>query len=152
MVTKEVKSFIDKWVVAFEDKEQESEFKAEMLKDLEMLIALPVIKTEEVKNLEELRKKYLIEFGEGNNHFEWFKPYLSPSSDMREDKWIDVEKQLPQYYSTNLIIDKKGNQYNAHRVSDGDGYYYVVSKTDYCIKSNIITHWQPLPSPPKIQK
>jgi hypothetical protein len=64
------------------------------------------------------------------------------------DRWISIEEKKPNYFSTNLVIDGDGNQYNAHRVSDGDGDYYVITKTDNIVEIEI-THWQPLPKPPK---
>ncbi len=64
----------------------------------------------------------------------------------KRDEWISVKDRLPEYYSNNLILDKEGKQYCAHRVSDSDESYYVITGTDNLIME--ITHWKQLPKPP----
>jgi len=76
----EIEEFIQKWNVAFEDKEQEVEFEKEMRKDLEKIQQKP----KDVTDWRALRNKYFDECTDmsrgiavtnytPHNLFEWFK-------------------------------------------------------------------------------
>ncbi len=63
------------------------------------------------------------------------------TEDMNQDEWIDIEKQLPD---KNILL-----------IFGGGGHTEVGWRTDdgfvnYCgVPIGRVTHWQPLPLPPK---
>ena len=66
-----------------------------------------------------------------------------------EDKtrWISVDDELPVYY--NLFLGITNNSlFIGWRANDGESDLYTIAGTDTIIKTP--THWQPLPTPPKI--
>ena len=66
-----------------------------------------------------------------------------------EDKtrWISVEEELPVYY--NLFLGITGSSFFiGWRANNGESDFYTIAGTDTIIKKP--THWQPLPTPPKI--
>jgi hypothetical protein len=64
-------------------------------------------------------------------------------------EWISVDKEVPHYYKSVVAISSNQSRAIVHRVSDGDNQYYVISGTDETLKN--VTHWQPLPNPPKTE-
>lgn len=61
-------------------------------------------------------------------------------------KWISVKERMPDFFDTLLIIDDRKVAFPAHYAEKSglkgfysvDGYFYTY-----------ITHWMPLPEPPK---
>lgn len=62
--------------------------------------------------------------------------------------WIDINERLPTYYEPVLIICRNKHQVVAWRASDGETDSYTIFDTNYIVVYEI-THWQPLPEPPK---
>jgi hypothetical protein len=61
---------------------------------------------------------------------------------LHESKWISVEERLPDILSTIIVCDKKGNV--------GEAYYYGEGSFQWIDGDLVIvTHWMPLPEPPK---
>jgi hypothetical protein len=65
--------------------------------------------------------------------------------------WISVEERLPEVSVTVLAWDKDDGPVVAERLIrkslGDDGHWYV--NWDGCIYPADITHWMPLPAPPK---
>ena len=59
-------------------------------------------------------------------------------------EWISVKDRLPIGLSTILIIDSLNEQYIS--LFDGNNFYQADYPNDILTS---ITHWQPLPAPPK---
>lgn len=69
------------------------------------------------------------------------------TSQQEKSEWISVANKLPIYYNNVLVKIANNEMFCAHRVSDGDKSYYVISGTDNLLMN--ITHWMPLPNSPK---
>lgn len=63
-----------------------------------------------------------------------------------EDKWISVEKELPEIDEYALWLAEDGNMHVIELDKDGNEWLY--GKNKYGFKLPKITHWQPLPNPP----
>lgn len=94
---------------------------------------------------------------------EWFKPYLHTAEDIPadvviediramptitpQDEWVSVEDALPDKHTQVLMWDSKwniaeaGNYYNRH--------FWVYNEIGDGFIAENITHWMPLPEPPK---
>lgn len=73
------------------------------------------------------------------------------SSDAREGvgtmEWISVHDRLPELEKEVLVYDSFGNMYIGLITDGWKGLYWVDEE---CINiSDIVTHWMPLPEPPK---
>ena len=64
-------------------------------------------------------------------------------------KWIDVNNKLPNYFGSFIVAVKEGtgNQYSDYACYDP---YQQKWKTGLLLgRMDMITHWMPLPEPPK---
>jgi len=76
-----------------------------------------------------------------------------------KEEWISVEERLPGYYQATLIISNKLVQGLAYqRVPiEADGWFWeptipaIRESFDGSVEPDKVTHWIPLPSPPKDQ-
>ena len=60
--------------------------------------------------------------------------------------WISVEERLPEKYEVVIALNKRGKQHDIDKAYwNGFGFYRHYRKAPY---SNV-THWMPLPKPPK---
>lgn len=69
-----------------------------------------------------------------------------------EDRWVSVEESLPSTYTPVLTVDINGN-FNVLNIEEygiGIELEYGWYSTDILDSKYMnITHWQPLPNPPK---
>ena len=61
-------------------------------------------------------------------------------------RWISVEERLPHYLDRVLCINKFGIQMVGYLTDYKEGGFRCESGMDSC---DYITHWMPLPTPPK---
>lgn len=73
------------------------------------------------------------------------------SSRPASDGWISVETELPNPFAPVLIAFGDNEAQSAYRTGCWCGDSWVLNGS-YPILTNKITHWQPLPSPPKQQE
>ena len=61
---------------------------------------------------------------------------------MADMKWIPVTERLPEPFKIVLVYDRTGKSIN---------WAYMTSHREWvgAIVSHIVTHWMPLPEPPK---
>lgn len=64
---------------------------------------------------------------------------------MLEDKWISVEDRLPETHGFCIICDKESIVVSSFYVKGQ--FVASLDGVDYIFDE--ITHWQPLPEPPK---
>lgn len=73
-------------------------------------------------------------------------------------EWIDIEKELPPYDTDVLLwyifIRYDGKATPCCRVGfliqqNGKDMWFIDGHKKYFIKEHRVTHWQPLPEPPK---
>ena len=57
--------------------------------------------------------------------------------------WISVEDRLPETETTVLICTKRGDIFSSWASNEGVFWFYGEEE------DNRVTHWQPLPQPPK---
>ncbi|MFC3873290.1 DUF551 domain-containing protein [Neisseria musculi] len=67
----------------------------------------------------------------------------------KQDGWINVEENLPNPDDTVLLRDFRNNMQSGYL--DGDAEAFVYTDSDSWIDDGVITHWQPLPTPPKTE-
>lgn len=60
-----------------------------------------------------------------------------------QSEWISVEDRLPETETTVLICTKRGDIFSSW-ASNEDVFWFYGEEGD-----NRVTHWQPLPEPPK---
>lgn len=66
--------------------------------------------------------------------------------------WISVKTALPEYDQNVLIIRKRGGKFYEPDIAvyrNGEFTSHVYLPEDCCFNSDWITHWMPLPEPPK---
>ena len=82
--------------------------------------------------------------------------YCSPDG---SEKWIAVEEKLPQQ-SVSVLIWHSARRITLTATAYNSGYKKKVDHWIYCdvdgtnridFQDSVITHWQPLPSPPALQ-
>ena len=61
-------------------------------------------------------------------------------------RWISVEERLPHYLDYVLCVNKFGIQMVGYLTDYKEGGFRCESGMDSC---DYITHWMPLPTPPK---
>ena len=61
-------------------------------------------------------------------------------------KWISVEERMPHYLDHVLCVNKFGIQMVGYLTDYKEGGFRCESGMDSC---DYITHWMPLPAPPK---
>ena len=66
----------------------------------------------------------------------------------RASGWISVENRLPNNYNEVLCL-RKEDEDNVILAYSPKGYWYG---NGYIFRRNSITHWQPLPEPPEVEK
>jgi hypothetical protein len=59
--------------------------------------------------------------------------------------WVNIEKELPDYYSVVSIKLKDGKKVDAWRASDGDNNIYTIYGTDIVLSNDNIVKWRPNP-------
>lgn len=81
----------------------------------------------------------LLVIGEGNQH-----PEVTIGS-----PWISVEERLPEMTGVDVLVaNEYGVGLEAHRWNNVQGWIPSVSGPECGLEE--ITHWMPLPSPPKL--
>ena len=63
-------------------------------------------------------------------------------------KWISVNDRLPEYDKWGLVTDGTYVQEGRREKTDSSGEHWQV-RNAVTIESKKITHWMPLPEPPK---
>lgn len=61
--------------------------------------------------------------------------------------WISVDDELPEPYKSVLVLEENGEIHLCRYHDNCKRFYYDGS--DWDIKLGCVTHWQPLPQPPK---
>ena len=65
--------------------------------------------------------------------------------------WISITEKLPEVYKDAIFVTTNGEILIACYFKDEYGYGYIESELNsYCISD--VTHWMPLPQPPKESK
>lgn len=59
-------------------------------------------------------------------------------------EWIDIKKYTPSQYDDVIVYDDNNQTYIATLCIDGDRHFI-----NDCCDGTLVTHWQPLPEPPK---
>ena len=62
-------------------------------------------------------------------------------------EWVSVDERLPEVGKTVLTLDKRGHINDRYTYKCADGV--AVFTAEYLTSSKDITHWMPLPEPPK---
>jgi len=75
-----------------------------------------------------------------NDMESWYDKFLSG------DCWIPVEERLPDVDKSVLFVDKDGARYLGYH---GEHGFWCHGHEDCFQIDDSITHWMPLPSPPK---
>ena len=82
-------------------------------------------------------------------YVEWLEKKLDTSL---SDKWIDVNDRLPEKDGACLVYVKEGYGY-FYQAKFFNGYGFErLDPADDDKRHTFITHWQPLPEPPKEEK
>lgn len=83
---------------------------------------------------------------------EEIKPYVIEDYiagyEASEPKWISVDESMPEYYDSVLAMNADGFFGVVWRANDDKTYDVYTISTTNCMLTEI-THWMPLPSPPK---
>ena len=66
-------------------------------------------------------------------------------------QWISVDDKLPEDADDVIVCDEKGRVFPAYCYSYDDGSWYFKKRIAFATEkvSSKITHWKPLPTPPK---
>lgn len=104
---------------------------------------------EAIEWLEAIRKKYIHGGDEGFDQKRNEALDLAISA-LSRDRWISVEERLPTVGDKVIVAirDESGDtryDYTNEGWYSGDGYKWVVDD-EFC---SWVTHWRPLPEPPK---
>lgn len=67
---------------------------------------------------------------------------------INQDKWISVDERLPTIHQLVLCANLK-HEWVVSGELGGNGLWYNQFQDKYSDPHIIVTHWQPLPSPPK---
>lgn len=93
------------------------------------------------EGLEHMRK-------EGEKWAEGFKKYMGGIASGCTHRWIRVSDRLPEEDETVIVHDKDHGVDVAYY--EGGGIFFQLKvEGDYCDNFSGVTHWQPLPDPPK---
>ena len=74
-----------------------------------------------------------------------------PKREQEQSKWISVKERLPEYEQRVLVCDVRDNYvgiWSLEKDTD-DGTDYWEDDAGWCQPFSEITHWMPLPEPPK---
>lgn len=63
-------------------------------------------------------------------------------------EWISVKERLPEEVTRVITYDGTHNIVDMH-VYDGEGFRVCRAVNDLWIYDDCVTHWMPLPEPPK---
>ena len=66
-----------------------------------------------------------------------------------QDKWISIENELPYYNQYVLVSLKSGTILKVQFLLEMNGSFFKYGERKISVGSNQVTHWQPLPAPPK---
>ena len=85
----------------------------------------------------------------------WWKKYIEcvvlPSEAAKMPRWISVKERLPEDHVRVLVCNDEGKMITAERAEDDWWHTYCAYDVDRwdALESGVITHWMPLPEPPK---
>ena len=67
------------------------------------------------------------------------------------NEWIGVKDRLPHFGMSVLVVYNGVTQFNTYALSEDETGWedYVSGIEDYKIPFKEVTHWMPLPEPPK---
>ena len=71
--------------------------------------------------------------------------------------WISVKDRLPEEDSTKFIIFTEGvdvycGRYYSRNSFNRESFFIVESQNGHIFNDSNVTHWMPLPDPPKDEK
>lgn len=69
----------------------------------------------------------------------------------QENEWIDIDQRFPNFNENVLVYDEISNVISLGKLikdEDNEEVFYMMFLEDVEIDSNV-THWMPLPQPPK---
>ena len=104
---------------------------------------------EELQQYIALDSEMELQVDEFNEHWDTFRAGWQAAKAQAVQKWISVEDNLPNRQANVLVASKHDfvciasltNNHKNNKFYDGDGFAI-----------NSITHWMPLPKPPKAQE
>lgn len=65
-------------------------------------------------------------------------------------KWISCKDKMPEEYKTVLVYEKDyGVMIGELEKKFFDTRYFIARKSGMILRTTEVTHWQPLPEPPK---
>jgi hypothetical protein len=113
--------------------------------------------------IEQLRKSGMYKVTEGKNGNVWIlrADLILPKKYKAEpvNGWISVKDRLPEYDKTVLVVNEDGYMHTAVRIKGSIaridewqikfGVYFIDNDVWEEDEQGKITHWQPLPEPPK---
>lgn len=66
------------------------------------------------------------------------------------DRWISCKDKMPEEYKTVLVYEKDyGVMIGELEKKFFDTQYFIARKSGLILRTTEVTHWQPLPEPPK---
>ena len=74
-----------------------------------------------------------------------------PATDVQPvDRWISCKDKMPEEYKTVLVYEKDyGVMIGELEKKFFDTQYFIARKSGLILRTTEVTHWQPLPEPPK---
>lgn len=74
-----------------------------------------------------------------------------PAADVQPvNKWISCKDKMPEEYKTVLVYEKDyGVMIGELEKKFFDTQYFIARKSGLILRTTEVTHWQPLPEPPK---
>lgn len=100
------------------------------------IIKQHIIKTLTLYNLSRKNKSLRAELG---------KIHSLADKLSENNSWISVDDELPQLFESVLTLSSK----NTYQILALQEHYFFDFARNECVNISYITHWQPLPNPPK---
>lgn len=77
--------------------------------------------------------------------------HVFPASDVQTvNQWISCQDKMPEEYKTVLVYEKDyGVMIGELEKKFFDTQYFIARKSGLILRTTEVTHWQPLPAPPK---
>lgn len=74
-----------------------------------------------------------------------------PAADVQPvNQWISCQDKMPEEYKTVLVYEKDyGVMIGELEKKFFDTQYFIARKSGLILRTTEVTHWQPLPEPPK---